>query len=185
MNSRCFCNICELAFPRYGKMDQQPGRENAENWTVSFLDQTARELWGDGCHTGVVNVSLSVIMATDKQWADLHMLCGEIVMCWGWEQSLKKSGLQKPWGNPPRRQRSDYRNCQAGDRTLKTRDILESLLRQRQFNSGKLRETEFVMSDSSLEQLWLGNRDSGSYRCCIHNSCKRRPSLQLGNENEK
>lgn len=62
------------------------------------------------CHPGVVNVSLCVVMATDKQGADLHMHCGKgIVISWGWEQSLKKSGLQKHWGNPPQRQQFDYR----------------------------------------------------------------------------
>lgn len=55
-------------------------------------------------------------------------------------------------------------------------------IRQRQFNSGKLGETEFAMSDSSLEQLWLGSRDSGSYGCCILNSWKKKkdPVYNLG-----
>lgn len=82
--------------------------------------------------------------------------------------------------------------CQAGDRTLKTWDILESLLlgvwefgkdSSTQENSGRQNLSRQIVSrnnfDLGIETL------QHSYRCCILSSCKRRPSLQLGNENEK
>lgn len=87
-----------------------------------------RELWGDGCHPGVVNVSLcgnghrqAVSWLAHTLWwgnSDILGLETESEEIWFIEALGKPSPEAAVW----------LQICQAGDRTLKTRDILESLL---------------------------------------------------------